>query len=224
MGHARARDRVRTFVKVSGVDGAEALALIPDGGAAGFLIDVAGAPGTIAPETAAALVEKVPTEAEAWATVIDPSADLIHRLFDEVGVDRVQVYGTIPADLEFLEIHHLVPSLPIPPEGTSGPEPTIPPAEDYSRLHLDASDRPWMDGSARKPDWAMCARIVDQQPGRKLVLSGGITPENVADALTTVRPWGVDVSAGVRGPDGRVDTERLKSLLAAVVEFEKGPS
>ncbi|MGI0132514.1 MAG: hypothetical protein ACREDK_05410 [Thermoplasmata archaeon] len=212
---------MRTFVKISGIDAPEPLALVPDGGAAGFLIDVDGAPGGISFETAAGFVEKVPTDAEAWATVLHPSAETIHRLFDEVGVDRVQVYGTIPPDLEFLEIHHLVPSLPVPPDGTEGPEPAVPPAEDYPRLHLDVAGTPWKDGSARRADWAMCARLVDQQPGRKLVLAGGITPASVTEALESVHPWGVDVTAGVRGEDGRIDLDRVRALLDAVAQHEK---
>lgn len=212
---------MRTFVKISGVTSPEVLEVVPEGGAAGFAIGLEGAPGSISIETAAGLLERVPTAAEAWAIVVDPSAELIHRLFDEIGVDRVQVYGAIPPDLEFLEIHHLVPSLPVPIEGTTGPEPAIPPAEDYSRLHLDGATAPWRDGSAHRLDWEMCARIVDLQPGRKLVLAGGIGPENVADALSTVHPWGVDVSAGVRGADGAIDPERVRALVAAVGAYEK---
>ena len=211
---------MKTFVKITGLADANHLSLLPEGGAAGFVIGIEGAPGVVTIEEAATHVEKVPAEVEVWATVVDPSADLVHRLFDEVGVDRVQVYGAVPAELEFLEIHHLIPSLPIPLDGTVGPEPKIPPAEDFSRLHLDAIDRPWMDGSARKGDWEMCARIVDSQPGRKLVLAGGLTAENVGDALAMVRPWGIDVSAGVRGADGAIDPERLKAFIAAVATFE----
>ena len=69
------------------------------------MIGIEGAPGVVTIEEAAThVVEKVPgAEVEVWATVVDPSADLVHRLFDEVGVDRVQVYGAVPAELEFLD-------------------------------------------------------------------------------------------------------------------------
>jgi phosphoribosylanthranilate isomerase len=212
---------VKTFVKLSGLTTPETVREVPAGGAAGFVVAAPGAPGNLALEAVPPLIESLSKDAEAWAVTADPPADLIHHLFDEVGVDRVQVYGRIPDGLEFLEIHHLVPSLPIPAAGTSGPEPTVPPAEDYSRLHLDSTADPLRRGSEARPDWEMCARLVDAQPGRKVILAGGLAPETVAEALATVRPWGVDIAAGIRSTDGGADPGRLRSFLLAVEEYER---
>lgn len=215
---------MKTSVMISGLTDPETVRMVPVGGAAGFVIDVPSSPSNLSIVEAAALVPEVPNDAEAWAIVFDPSADQIHRLFEEVSVDRILVYGPIPqTELEFLEIHHMVPSLRIPATGTEGPAPAIPPAEDYSRLHLHAADAPLSDGLAGRPDWAMCASIVDTQPGRKVVLSGGLTPENIAEALATVRPWGVDVSAGVENGPGHKDPGRVKAFLDAVLAAEATP-
>jgi len=213
---------MRTFVKFCGLRDATTLAEVPAGGAAGFVIDVPGSPRSIAPEAAARLVESVPPEAEAWAVVVAPSAELIHRLFDEVGVDRVQLYGAIPEGLEFLEIHHLVPSVPVPPAGTAGELPEIPPAESYPRVHLDAAGQPLPGGSGTRPDWAKCAEIVDRLPGRKFVLAGGLTPENVGEALAAVKPWGVDVSSGIERAPGEKDVAKMRAFVSAVERFERG--
>ena len=211
---------MRTFVKLSGLMDLESVRLVPDGGAAGFLVGVPGASRNLEPDRAAALVAEVPSGAEVWAVTRSPTPELIHRLFDEVGVDRVQVYGTLPTGLEFLELHHLVPSLEIPRHGTTGPEPKVPPAEDFARLHLDASGDPPADGSEHRPDWEMCARLVDSQPGRKLTLAGGIGPDTVADALAAVRPWGLDVTLGVERVPGHTDPAKVAALIAAVEKFE----
>jgi len=213
---------MRTFVKFCGLSHENEVAEVPAGGAAGFVLEVPASPRNIAPERAAELIDKLPNEAEAWAVVVDPSAELIHRLFDEVGVDRVQVYGKIPTGLEFLEVHHLVPSVPVPPEATGAPDPTIPPAEDYPRVHLDAAGQPLPGGSGVRPSWEVCARLVDSQPGRKLILAGGLTPENVADALAIVRPWGVDVSSGIESARGVKDLDKMRAFVRAVEEFEHG--
>jgi len=213
---------VRTFVKFCGLKDPAAVKEVPSGGAAGFVIGVPESPRNVSPEVVADLIAHVPTEAEAWAVVVDPSTELIHRLFDEVGVDRVQVYGTIPDGLEFLEVHHLVPSVAIAPTAAGAEDPKIPPAEDYPRIHLDAAGQPLPGGSGTRPDWEVCARIVDSHPGRKFVLAGGLTPENVADALGSVRPWGVDVSSGIESAPGVKDVTKMHAFLRAVEAFEAG--
>jgi len=210
---------MRTFVKFCGLKSLEAVRAVPAGGAAGFVIDVSASPRSLSVAEAGTLMEAVPPEAEAWAVVVRPSADLIHRLFDELGVDRVQVYGEVPPDLEFLEIHHLVPSVPVPPTPGDA-DPTVPPAEDFPRIHLDAAGQPLPGGSGTRPDWETCARIVDRNPGRKFVLAGGLSAENVADALATVRPWGVDVSSGIESSPGVKDPGKMRAFVAAVEEYE----
>ena len=213
---------MKTFVKFCGLARPEEVAEVPAGGAAGFVVEFPSSPRNIPLAQAAELIEALPPEAEAWAVVVQPSAELIHRLFDEVGVDRVQVYGDVPKGLEFLEVHHLVPSVPVPADAAGGPDPTVPPAEDYSRVHLDAAGQPLPGGSGVRPSWEVCARLVDAHPGRKMILAGGLTPENVGEALAIVRPWGVDVSSGIESSPGVKDRERMRAFRRAVEEFEHG--
>lgn len=211
---------MRTFVKFCGLSDPATLAEVPDGGAAGFVVEVPGSPRSISIERATDLVGLVPTEAEAWAVVVAPSEELIRRLFDEVGVDRVQVYGTVPPGLDYLTMHHLVPSLAVGAPGSGDPDPVVPPAESFPRIHLDAAGQPLPGGSGSRPDWEVCARLVDANPGRKFVLSGGLSSENVAEALATVRPWGVDVSSGIEKAPGVKDPAKMRAFLDAVSEHE----
>jgi len=213
---------MRTFVKFCGLRESASLREVPPGGAAGFVINVPASPRNLTPERAAELIAEVPTEAEAWAVVVDPSAELIHRLFDDVGIDRVQVYGTVPEGLEFLEMHHLVPSMPIAATPSDAELPQVPRAEDFPRVHLDAAGQPLPGGSGTRADWDTCARIVDAHPGRKFVLAGGLTAANVGDALASVRPWGVDVSSGIESAPGVKDIERMRAFVRAVEAFESG--
>jgi phosphoribosylanthranilate isomerase len=213
---------MHTFVKVCGITDAAVLAELPEGSAAGFLVEVPSSVRSLSVEAASKLVEKLPPGAEAWAVVADPPAALIHQLFDEAGVDRIQVYGSIPPDIEFLELHHLVPSLPLPPAGVPGPDPKVPPAEDFSRLHLDVVGTPWIEGSVVQADWEVAHRLVETQPGRKLVLAGGLTAQTIGAALAEVGPWGVDVCAGVESAPGVKDLDKVRAFLKAVDAFESG--
>ncbi|MGI0128644.1 MAG: phosphoribosylanthranilate isomerase [Thermoplasmata archaeon] len=211
---------MKTFVKFCGLKDETAVREVPSGGAAGFVVEVPGSPRTVPLELVTSLIEHVPVEAEAWAVVVQPTAELIRRLFEEVGVDRIQVYGAVPTGLEFLEVHHLVPSIPVGPAGANLPDPTVPPAEDYPRIHLDAAGQPLPGGSGTRPDWEACARIVDAHPGRKFVLSGGLNSENAAEALATVRPWGLDVSSGIESAPGVKDVEKMRAFVRAVTDSE----
>jgi phosphoribosylanthranilate isomerase len=214
---------MKTFVKLCGLTDAATVAMVPEGGAAGFLVGFPGSPRALAPEAIPALIERLPRDTEAWGVVSDPSAALVHQMFDDVGVDRLQVYGAVPPDLEFLEIHHIVPSLPLPLPGSGGALPTVPPAEDYARLHLDAAGSSAGAGSPTVPDWEAARGLVDAHPGRKLLLAGGLTSENVAEALAQVHPWGVDVSLGIESAPGHKDEARVRSFLAAVAAFDAPP-
>jgi phosphoribosylanthranilate isomerase len=216
---------VKTFVKFCGLTDVSAVELVPPGGAAGFVIQVPSSPRSLTPERAIPLIEKTPPEAEVWAVVVDPPEELVHQLFDEVGVDRVQIYGKIPSGLDFLELHHVVPSVPVPTDSAgAGSLPPIPPAEDFSRVHLDAAGPVPGGGSGVRPNWDVCARIVDTHPGRKFVLAGGLSAENVAEALRAVRPWGVDVSSGIEREPGNKDPERMRAFLRAVEAAEAEPN
>jgi phosphoribosylanthranilate isomerase len=77
-------------------------------------------------------------------------------------------------------------------------------------------------GVGQRVDWDRASRIARLGP---LVLAGGLTPDNVAAAVRTVRPHGVDVSSGVESRRGRKDPGRIREFVAAVraVESEELP-
>ncbi|MHB8352633.1 MAG: phosphoribosylanthranilate isomerase [Thermoplasmata archaeon] len=211
---------MKTALVLCGVTTPELLGEIPEGGAAGFVLGIPGNPRSLPAPSASALIERLPNGVEAWGLVRDPSVDFVRQLYEEVGLDRIVVYGRIPEGLEFLEIHHLLPSLPVPGAGSGGEAPVVPPAEDYARLHLDAAGTALEQGSPDRPDWEICARLVDAHPGRKFTLAGGLTPENVAEALAAIRPWGVSFGAAIESAPGQTDPVRFRAALRAIEQFE----
>jgi phosphoribosylanthranilate isomerase len=81
------------------------------------------------------------------------------------------------------------------------------------RLLLDVNDPVARGGTGRTIDWAAAAGIAAQ---REIVLAGGLTPDNVAEAIARVRPFGIDVSSGVERAPGIKDHRRLRALFEAV--------
>ena len=66
-------------------------------------------------------------------------------------------------------------------------------------------------GTGQSFDWRIAAQLADS--GRRFLLAGGLTPDNVAEAVAVVRPWGVDVSSGVE-TDGVQDTAKIRQFVA----------
>lgn len=85
---------------------------------------------------------------------------------------------------------------------------------DAPRLLIDAYDPAAYGGTGKQADWQIAAAVAQRYPG--LLLAGGLTPANVANAIGAVRPWGVDVSSGVEAEPGRKDAAKVRAFVAAV--------
>ena len=70
-------------------------------------------------------------------------------------------------------------------------------------------------GTGIKADWSAAAEFAKQYP---LLLAGGLTPENVAEAVRRVQPWGVDVASGVESSPGVKDTAKMKAFVRAILD------
>ena len=77
----------------------------------------------------------------------------------------------------------------------------------------------WSEGEAREPlEWRHAARIVAthrDRPRPKVILSGGLTPENVGRAVALVKPYAVDVNSGVEARPGTKDPDKVRRFVAA---------
>ncbi len=84
---------------------------------------------------------------------------------------------------------------------------------------LDAKVAGKRGGSGVALDWALAARATGL--GR-IILAGGLTPDNVAEAIRSVRPYGVDVSSGVESAPGRKDAAKVRAFVQAAREALRG--
>ena len=88
---------------------------------------------------------------------------------------------------------------------------------DEPALLVDASVKGVYGGSGVTADWNGAGELAKKYP---LLLAGGLTPENVAEALQQVKPWGVDVASGVESVPGEKDLEKMKTFIHAVKRLE----
>ena len=83
---------------------------------------------------------------------------------------------------------------------------------------LDASVKGVYGGSGVTADWNGAAELAKKYP---LLLAGGLTSENVAEAVRKVKPWGVDVASGVESAPGEKDPSQMKAFVRAVREASR---
>jgi phosphoribosylanthranilate isomerase len=84
-----------------------------------------------------------------------------------------------------------------------------------SAVLLDAHVAGQHGGTGRTAPWKLLATF---RPGVPVILAGGLTPDNVAEAVRIVQPWGVDVASGVERSPGHKDPEKMRRFIAAARE------
>ncbi len=84
-------------------------------------------------------------------------------------------------------------------------------------LLIDAAVKGVYGGSGVTADWSAAAELAKKYP---LLLAGGLTPENVADAVRQVKPWGVDVASGVESEPGEKDAAKMIQFVKEVKRME----
>ncbi len=87
--------------------------------------------------------------------------------------------------------------------------------EDAPAFLVDASVKGVYGGSGVTADWISAADLAKKY---QLLLAGGLTPDNVADAIRQVKPWGVDVASGVESAPGQKDPSKMKAFVKTVKE------
>jgi len=157
------------------------------------------------------------------AVVVNPGDGLLGRLREARYFDAVQFHGDETP--EFCEA-----------EGSLFPY-WIKALRVRSRSDLDAAApfrTPWLlldasvpgayGGTGHSVDWGLASSFVSGHPGRRVILAGGLTPENVAGAISRVRPHAVDVASGVESFPGVKDPEKVAMFLSAAAKEETPPS
>lgn len=203
-----------THVKICGVTQVEqAIACVELGAAAVGLNFAPRSPRRIEAALARRIVEAVAGRALCVGVFVDADAAAIERVRAETGIDCVQLHGAEPPELLARFLPHAYKALRV-----RGPE-TLSEAGRYGGDHLllDAYVPGLEGGSGHCFDWSLAAGLSRE---RKLTLAGGLTPDNVAQAVRAVKPFCVDVASGVERAPGDKDMARVEAFMRAVVEAD----
>jgi phosphoribosylanthranilate isomerase len=134
----------------------------------------------------------------------------VRRVVQTIGLDVVQLHGDERV-ADFMECGAtIVKAVALRDVASLEAAEALPRAV---TLLVDAADPVRRGGTGLRANWALAARLAGQRP---IILAGGLTAENVEEAIARVHPAGVDVSSGVEARPGIKDPVRLEQFFAAV--------
>lgn len=203
------RPATALWVKICGITSVDdALRAVEVGADALGLIFVEGTPRYVTPARAAAIVAALPAGITPVGVFWDHPPAHVDRVAADCGLAAVQLHGAEPPEM--------VAACPLPVLKTV----KVATAADLAWLEryrpaaflLDSPAR-WSEGAPRPPvPWSLAREAAARA---RVVLSAGLTPETVGDAVRTARPYGVDVNSGVEAAPGRKDPDKLRRFVEA---------
>ena len=196
------------LVKICGITRLEDAAAAIDAGASaiGFIF-WEGSPRFVRPERAKAIVRTLPPLIGAVGVFVNQDPARVNELADAVGLTAVQLHGDETPDQAELIDRPVIKAI------SRGDDAHVDQWPDHVTLLVDAHDPVRRGGTGENADWVSAAALARR---RRILLAGGLTPANVAEAIRHVRPFGIDVSSGVERSPGIKDHERLAALFQAV--------
>lgn len=206
----------RTRTKICGITRVEdALAAAAAGADAIGMVFYAPSPRAVSIEAASAICRALPPFVTPVALFVNENAGTVREVVGRVGPQLLQFHGDEPADYCNQFTMPYLKALRV--EARMQTADLLEFEADFrsaSALLLDAHVDGLYGGSGHTFDWA----LIPEAMRRRIVLSGGLAPENVAAAVRRVRPWAVDVSSGVEeaGRKGRKDHARITQFIEAV--------
>lgn len=198
-------------VKICGITNTtDALAAVEAGADMLGFVFYDRSPRHVSIQAAADIIRQLPPFIVKAGVFADAPKELVHRAIADCGLNLLQFHGDEPPDycLQFglmsmkafrIRDAESLKSLP-----------------DYQTdaWLLDACTPGKLGGTGERFNWELAVEV--KKLGRPIFLAGGLTPENVAEAVRRVRPYAVDVSSGVEAAPGKKDHQKVRDFIAAV--------
>jgi phosphoribosylanthranilate isomerase len=202
-----------TRVKICGITRAEDARLAEKLGAwaLGFNF-YKKSPRAISPADAWKIRKSLEPTTEAVGVFVNWRSDLIITLVHALELTAVQLHG----DESPKQVAYCEDDLPVFKALRVGPRFSMSEFRRFRRasaLLLDAAGRDQFGGTGKSFDWSIARRAAKSH---RVILAGGLTPENIAEAILTVRPYAVDVASGVESTPGKKDPGKLRAFFAEV--------
>jgi phosphoribosylanthranilate isomerase len=202
------------WVKICGITSEQdaLLAVAMGADAVGFVF--APSPRQMSPNAVNAIIRRLPPEVLTVGLFRDERAQRVVEIINRAGLKAAQLHGHESRE----DCGYVAVRVPLVIKAFAAGDSRLARAGEYGAgiILLDAPS----PGSGKVFDW----RLAEGAPkGRRIVLAGGLDSRNVADAIRTVHPWGVDVSTGVEASPGKKDPSKMRAFVQAARAAEPEP-
>ena len=201
-----------TLIKICGITNLDdALAAIAAGADALGFNFYKPSPRYITPQKAREIINQLPGELMTVGVFVnEESPEDVRQIATETGVAALQLHGDeSPGYCRELADRFVIKTLAVSTNFDS----QMVHAYQTEAIMLDTKDNALRGGTGRQFDWSIAKQV--NQLGRKLFLAGGLSPENIAEAIETVRPYAVDACSALEDKPGIKNHARLRAFVAA---------
>lgn len=207
----------RTRIKICGITRAEdALAAVSTGVDALGFVFYKKSPRAVSVEQARSIIEKLPAFVTTVGLFVDSAAEEVDNILQQVSLSLLQFHGDEPAAYcEQFGVPYIKAIRVTQSDDVNAKIANYPSA---CGILLDAFKEGIPGGTGESFDWS----LVPSTTNKPIILAGGLTPENVSDAIKQVKPYAVDVSGGVEKEKGIKDLQKLNAFVRGVQSVAMG--
>jgi phosphoribosylanthranilate isomerase len=202
-----------TFIKICGITNLDDALAAAEAGA-----DVLGfnfykpSPRYVTPEVAREIITQLPKEILTVGVFVnEPSPQSVENIARDAGVTAIQLHGDeTPAYCDDLKNRYVIKAL----AASSDFDPARAAEYNVEAILLDTKDDALRGGTGRVFDWSIAQRVRHTVP--KLFLAGGLSLQNIEDAIMSVDPYGVDVCSALEETPGKKSHERMRAFVRTI--------
>lgn len=186
-------------IKICGITNLDdALRTVEAGADALGFVFFQGSPRNISPDAAAAIIRRLPPFVQTVGLFVNEEAATVNAIADQCGLDLVQLHGDESPEYCASIRRRIIKAFRVKDASSLDAMVEYP----VAACLLDAWSPAARGGTGTTFNWGLAAGAAAAQP---IILAGGLTPDNVAEAIAAVKPYAVDVSSGVESAPGKKD-------------------
>jgi phosphoribosylanthranilate isomerase len=201
-------------VKICGITNIEDALLAVKLGADALGFIFAESPRRVDPETVAGIVSQLPPFVSKVGVFVDEDKEMVAKIAHLCGLDTLQFHGVEPPEYCARFQEKVIKALRV----KNAESLEVLSSYSVDAFLLDTHVEGVPGGTGITFDWSFA---VEAKKYGRIILSGGLNPENVAEAIKLVRPYAVDVSSGVEMRTGKKDPEKLKAFIERVKDVTR---